>query len=241
MSEQRTREPRMPASTTGTGATKATSARRTASRATARTRSVASRQGSELASTAKGEGQQVAGVAAERSREVVEASKRDAREVVDTAKEQASQVKQELAVQSRNLLDQSRTQLQVQAQTQTDRLADNLRRFGAEAEALADGRPEEAGATRDFVRQTAERLQGWADDLDERGVEGVIDDLADFARQRPGVFLLGAAAVGFGVGRLLRNGAAASGDGADETDAGVSAVGPPARTRRAPVSRVRAG
>jgi hypothetical protein len=40
--------------------------------------------------------------------------------------------------------------------------------------------------------------------MDQRGVEGVLDDVRSFARRRPGVFLLGAGIAGFAVGRLVR-------------------------------------
>ena len=226
MSEQTTVESRRSATGGAGEAPSASGARRTASRAAARTTSAAGEQGRQVASAARGQSRQVADLAAERGRGVVEASKSDAREVVGTAREQASQVKQELAEQGRNLLDQSRSQLQVQAQTQTERLADSVRRLGMEAEALAEGRPEEAGSCRDLAQQAAERLQGWADDLETRGVQGVVDDLTDFARQRPGAFLVGAAAVGFAMGRLLRNGAA-SGGGSEtgELEQGSVSVG----------------
>lgn len=236
MSEQTTFESRP--STTGQGrrASSATGARRTASRAAARTTSTARAQGRDLASTTRGQSRQVADLAAERGRGVVEASKRDAREVVDAAREQATQVKEELAEQGRNLLQESRSQLQLQAQTQTERVAESLRRLGTEAEALAEGRPEEAGRWRELTQQAAERLQDWADDLEARGVQGLVDDVADLARDRPGVFLLAAAAVGFGVGRLVRNGKASG--GGSETSEIEPAVGTSGGGRR--TGRVRA-
>ncbi len=43
-----------------------------------------------------------------------------------------------------------------------------------------------------------------AGDIDDRGVGALLDDLQAFARRRPGAFLLGAAALGFGLGRLAK-------------------------------------
>ena len=42
--------------------------------------------------------------------------------------------------------------------------------------------------------------------LEDRGIEGVVDDVSRFARRRPGVFLLAAAGAGFVVGRFVRSG-----------------------------------
>jgi len=39
---------------------------------------------------------------------------------------------------------------------------------------------------------------------DERGLEGTVEDLRQFARRRPGLFLMGAAVAGFAVSRLGR-------------------------------------
>jgi hypothetical protein len=52
-----------------------------------------------------------------------------------------------------------------------------------------------------------------AERLESGGLEGALSDLQTFARRRPGVFLLGAAATGFAVGRLLRGAQAANADG----------------------------
>jgi hypothetical protein len=52
-----------------------------------------------------------------------------------------------------------------------------------------------------------------AERLESGGLEGALSDLQGFARRRPGVFLLGAAAAGFAVARLVRGAQAANGDG----------------------------
>ncbi|GAC1503859.1 MAG: hypothetical protein NVS1B14_09480 [Vulcanimicrobiaceae bacterium] len=47
-------------------------------------------------------------------------------------------------------------------------------------------------------------MQSFADSLSSRGYDGVMQDVKGLARRRPGLFLLGAAAAGFGVARLAR-------------------------------------
>jgi vacuolar-type H+-ATPase subunit H len=192
--------------------------------------SLARDQGEEVASAAAEEGRQVASEAARQSLEVVESARRDARELAGTAKEQVSEVSQEVVAQGRGLLEETRTQLESQATTQVEQLAQTLRRFGAETQALAEGRPSEAGELPGYLENVSGRLEGWADDLEVRSVDGLVDDVKAFARRRPGVFLLGAAAVGFGVGRLIRA----------QSDDGEDAEEPlPVRARR-PASRSRA-
>jgi hypothetical protein len=64
-----------------------------------------------------------------------------------------------------------------------------------------------------YAEQAAEWLDTSASYIEDRGIEGLAADVVDFARRRPGVFLAGAAVVGFGVGRLVRSGAVSSADG----------------------------
>jgi hypothetical protein len=50
----------------------------------------------------------------------------------------------------------------------------------------------------------ADRVYSVAEDFQVRGVSGVLEDVQSFARRRPGAFLLGAAVIGFGVGRYVK-------------------------------------
>jgi uncharacterized protein YjbJ (UPF0337 family) len=161
---------------------------------------------------------EAAGTTAEKGQEVADRATAEASQVTETAKDQARQVKDEVTTQARGLVDQAKTELRDQAGSQADHAAQAIRRVGDQATALADGRVDEAGAVADYVRQAGQRVGQVADHLDERGVEGVLNDVQDFARRRPGAFLLGCAAAGFVTGRLIRGGAASSGDGASDGD-----------------------
>ncbi len=204
-SRRRRGQRRAPTSTSGAAPTEGSDAA-----------STAAEQGQQVASTAAEQGQQVASTAAEQGQQVAKVAVTQARAVADTAREEAAQVSEELSEQARSLLEETKGQLQDQTQTQVERLSETLRRFGAQGQALAEGRPGQAGSLPDYVRDAAGRLEQLADEVDARGVEGLVDDLQSFARRRPGVFLLGAAVMGFGVGRLVR---ARSSDG-DEAAAG---------------------
>ena len=129
------------------------------------------------------------------------------RELAGAVRSQAEQVKGELAGQARGMLSETQGQLQAQADMQASRLGTALFQVGSQAVALSQGRPEEAGPLVDYAEQAATWLDDRASYIEERGLEGLATDVVDFARRRPGVFLAGAAVVGFGVGRLLRSGA----------------------------------
>ncbi len=178
-------------------------------------------QSRQVASTARGQGQQVAG-----------AAKQQARDVTATVKEQAAQLTQELSVQGRSLYEETREQVEHEAETQTQQLAVTLRRLGTEAQALADGRPEAAGSAGEYAGQLADKLHDLATGLENRGVSGLIEEVQDFARRRPGAFLLSTAIVGFAGGRLLRS---AKSDSDDDDESSYAELPPaPAPPRRAP-------
>jgi hypothetical protein len=142
---------------------------------------------------------------------LAQVAKDDARQVAASVRERASEVTEQLSAQGRSLLDDARYQVRNQAQAGTQRVAGALRRIGEEAQALAEGRPDEASALSEYVWRVADgaygaadRIHAIAEDVEERGLSGVLDDVQDFARRRPGAFLLGAALLGFGVGRLVK-------------------------------------
>ena len=187
--------------------------------------SSATEQGQQVASAAVDEGQQVASAAVDEGKQVAEAAATQARDVASTAREEAAHVGEELSEEARSLLEETKAQLEEQAQTQVERLAETLRRFGSQGQSLSEGRPAQAGPLPAYIRDAAGRLEQLADDIDARGVDGLLEDLQSFARRRPGVFLLGAAGVGFGVGRLIR---AKSSDG-DETEPSAPSSAPARR------------
>ena len=160
----------------------------------------------------RGKAGEVSGAAGEQGKEVAQRVESEASQVADAAKDQARQVKDEAAAQARGLVDQAKTELRDQGRSQADQAARAIRRVGDQADALAEGRPQDAGAVADYVRQAGERVHDVADRIDERGVDGLLNDVQNFARRKPGVFLAGCAAAGFVAGRLIRGGAASGSD-----------------------------
>jgi hypothetical protein len=135
---------------------------------------------------------------------VQEQARDEATNVAQTAQEQASRVTDEARTQARNLASEARQQVRRQAQDQTDRLGSALRQLSKQAEAVLDGRPDDAGQLGSWMRDATGQINRLADQVDDLGFEGVVGELRDFARRRPGAFLLGAATAGFVVARLGR-------------------------------------
>ena len=143
--------------------------------------------------------------------DVADRAESEASHVTDTTKDQARQVKDEVTTQARGLMDQAKREVRDQSRSQADQVVQGIRRVSDQAEALAAGRVDEAGNVADYVRRAGDQVRQVADRFDQRGVDGLVNDVQDFARRRPGTFLLGCAAAGFVTGRLIRGGAAGSG------------------------------
>ncbi len=120
-----------------------------------------------------------------------------------TAKEQAANTVAEATTEGRNLLEELREQVQEQSRSQARQLAGNVRRLADELHDMSEnGKPGSTAAA--VVRQVADGGRQAAAHLENRGPEGIVEDLRDFARRRPALFLAGAAAAGFAAARLGR-------------------------------------
>ncbi|MBW3615197.1 MAG: hypothetical protein KY439_07815 [Actinobacteria bacterium] len=180
---------------------------------------------------ASDEAANLAAAATEQAEGVATAATGAAQQVAGTVTEEASRVAGEAAAQGRNLVEDARSQLHEQASGQTERLSQTLRKLSDEARALSQGRAEDAGPVRDYVEQAASQLNLVASRIDERGFDGVVDDVRRFARRRPGAFLLGTALAGFAAGRLIKAGRS----GGDQAGQPVAAL-PPATPTMAPAT-----
>lgn len=160
-----------------------------------------------------------------------------AAEVGGTAKEQAANVVGEATSQARSLVGDLHDQIQGQAQSQTKSLADNVRRLAQELQEMSEsGKPDSTMAG--VARKIADGGNQAADRIEQRGPGGLVSDLQNFARRRPGAFLAGATMAGFLVHRAGKGvSAAASADSGtghcsgpaagtgDRTDGGAPPVG----------------
>lgn len=168
------------------------------------TAQTAKEEATQVASTAVDQGKQTASAAAEAAGQTAATATEGAKQVASEAATQVTEVTRQATDQARELVSQAQSQLHEQATTQTERAAGGLADFGRQLRALGDGRPDQAGIAGDAARQLADKVEGIADRIQERGFDGAVDDLRSFARRRPGAFLLGAAAAGFVAVRLGR-------------------------------------
>lgn len=169
----------------------------------------------QVTDTAREQAGATAGTVKQQTTEVAQTAAQAASDVGSTAKEQAANVVGEAVDQARNLGGELRGQVSEQAETQSKRLADAVRSIGQELQSLANGEAQSGPAT-DMVRQVADRAHRLAGRLDERGPQGLLEDLRSFARQRPGGFLLGAALAGAATGRLVKGATATGSDESEE-------------------------
>lgn len=140
-----------------------------------------------------------------RAREVGEEARGQAAEVTETAKQQAARVGGEVREQTVHLVEDLRHELHDQARAQTDRFGESTHRLSDEMHALADGRPEDAGRLPERTDRLADQIGQIAHEIDTRGFDGLLEEVQDYARRRPGAFLLGAAVAGFAMSRMTRS------------------------------------
>ncbi|GAA4877499.1 hypothetical protein [Kitasatospora terrestris] len=161
---------------------------------------------------------------------------RQASEVAGTAKEQAAKVVEEAGTQAQELLGGLREQLGQQAQTQGRRLAQTIRTLAGELEEM--GRHGPAGSvTTSLVGRLADGGHQVAGRIEERGPQGLLDDVQDFARRRPGMFLAGAALAGLAVGRTGKGVSTAPDNDSDSGGSSSGSNGPSGDGGSAGVSR----
>jgi polyhydroxyalkanoate synthesis regulator phasin len=152
---------------------------------------------------------QVARRAGDEAANVAETATESIREVADEVTAQAQAVAGQAKQQLDDFVGQARDEVRQQAQQRNEQVAGQLRTWSEQLTALAQGRPESAGPLVGYLEEVQDQVRRLATRLEQRGPQGVIDDVSNFARRRPGVFLAGAAGLGFVFGRVVRAAAAA--------------------------------
>lgn len=152
-----------------------------------------------------------AGAAKEQAAAVGQGAADAGQHVASVAKDQAQNVVAEAGAQTKDLLNQARSELTDQAGAQQQRLAQGLRALGDELHAMTQ-HSESPGVATDLAKQAATRSHDAASWLESREPGSLMSELQSFARQRPGAFLALAAGAGLVAGRLGRGVKDASSD-----------------------------
>jgi hypothetical protein len=137
-------------------------------------------------------------------------------DVKDTAADQAQRVGAQARTEARNVAADVRDKLGEQARTQNDRLVSSIRQTADHLDEMRGDRADSPAAT--VVSRVADGGRQLADYLDRNGPDGVLAEVQDFARRRPGAFLATALAAGFVVGRLGKSVAKADPDAGATTE-----------------------
>ena len=124
--------------------------------------------------------------------------------VADTAREEGGRAADEVKDQGRRLCEETASKVRVEADNQTGRATDGRRSSSQDLRSMAEGEDHSAPAA-SWVRQGADRIDSFAERVDRRGFDGLMDDVGSFARRHPGMLL----AISFGTGlvasRVIRN------------------------------------
>ena len=127
--------------------------------------------------------------------------------VAGEAPAQASKVAHDVKTQLRTTTQRTLSDARSQADERASKAAQGLRDLSTRAQALAEGRTEEAGNLGDMVETFGRQASEFAERLEMGGVQGLLDDVSRFGRRRPMAFLALAVGAGFVAGRLVRTGA----------------------------------
>ncbi len=142
-------------------------------------------------------------VAAGEAKNVGQTAAQAGSQVASTATEQAKEVAHETQRQAKDLLEQGRTQVKSQVVSQQQKAGQGLSSLAQELRGLADGSSSGApGPARDLLQQASGIVDSFANRLQNSEPADLLEEVRSFARRKPGLFLLGAAAAGVLAGRL---------------------------------------
>lgn len=127
-----------------------------------------------------------------------------AHSTANTAKGEAHAVADTARIETARLASEARAELRKQGDEQTRRVADRVRDVGEQLEGVQRGEVPQ-GPVANVLADVGSRASRLAERLDSGGIDTVARDVKQFARQRPGLFLLGAFGLGIVAGRTLRN------------------------------------
>ena len=124
--------------------------------------------------------------------------------------------------------------------TQQQKAGQSLTSLAQELRGLADGTSSGApGPARDLLQQASGMVESFARKLQNREPAELLDEVRSFARRKPGLFLLGAAAAGVLAGRLTSGVKAAHSDASSIDRRPATARSPTTSTLRRPTRTTR--
>ncbi|MBG0826372.1 hypothetical protein HS041_01060 [Planomonospora sp. ID67723] len=135
--------------------------------------------------------------------EAAQQAKSAAGEVAGVAKEQTRMVAGQAKDEARHAVNQLRERAGEQARYQSRRAAESIRQWADDLASMGEAAKPDSPVS-GMAHQVAEGGRRAADYLEQHGLAGVLEEVQNFARRRPGVFLAGALAAGFLAGRMAK-------------------------------------
>lgn len=143
---------------------------------------------------------------AERAQAAASTAADEGKHVAGVAQGEAAKVASEAKTQATSLASEATSQVAEQVNQQTvqqrDKLVGTLGSLGDDLHQMADS--SQGGLAADVAREIATHAQSLTSYLDGREPTQLLDDVRDFARRRPGLFLAGALVAGVVAGRVAR-------------------------------------
>jgi hypothetical protein len=154
----------------------------------------------DVARTTRDAATEVARTTRDAAADVARTTRDAAAEVARTAKEETRQVAHTAADEAQEVGRGVRQRLREEVDRQHRQVTDRVGAFAEELYTMARERPDTPAG--ELVGILATRSRSFAEYLDRHGPERVLHELQDFARRRPGTFIVSAVAAGFVIGRL---------------------------------------
>jgi hypothetical protein len=173
-------------------------------------------------------GQDTKEVAKQEAGNVAQSASGAVQQVAGTAKEQAAGVASEAKEHARSLVGETRDQVTMQVMSGQEKAVTTLRSLGEDLQSMAQS--SQSGLAGKLASQAADTTQQVVGFLENREPSELLNELTKFARQRPGVFLIGSAVAGMLAGRMTRGIAAAN-----SSDSSPSTSYPPRTQSRAAI------
>ena len=142
-------------------------------------------------------------------------------QTTEQAKQQTQQVAQQTQQKAGQLADQARQQVKSRLATQKDQAAEQLSPIKTALQETGQQlRNQDQGSVAQYADKAADQLERFSGYLRESDVDEIMDEVRNFARSRPALFLGGAAALGFFGTRFLKSSSEQDGGSTGGTDAG---------------------
>ena len=133
-----------------------------------------------------------------------EVARAEARSVGEKTKAEVTEVGDEAKYQAKRLAGEARERARERADDQLARTGSTLKKVSEELRSMAEASSDGDGYLAGMARDGATVLDDMAGRFQDGGLDRAMEDVRQFARRRPVVFLAGAFAVGVGLGRLTR-------------------------------------